>query len=248
MGNYWATERKFGWIRASPASLLRHRVTVEPHPDLASTAVIDLRAKCPPVWDQGSLSACTAFAVNAAYSVNIDNTIQPSCLFLYYNERALEGTVEIDAGAILEDGYVVLKEIGVCVESKWPYIPSKFSLLPDPDTYTDAGNNKIIGYQNIAQTLEQIQSVLLNGKALSFGFVVYQSFMSINSSGIMSIPKPGESQLGGHAVTLVGYDMNREVFICRNSWGASWGDKGYFYMPISYALDNDYAGDYWVIE
>jgi hypothetical protein len=38
---------------------------------------------------------------------------------------------------------------------------------------------------------------------------------------------------GGHAVAIVGYTNDR--FIVRNSWGTTWGDKGYAYASLQYA-------------
>jgi C1A family cysteine protease len=56
-----------------------------------------------------------------------------------------------------------------------------------------------------------------------------------------------ERLLGGHAVLLVGYDKTKKVFIVRNSWGDTWGDKGYFYMPFDVVKPN-MSSDYWVIK
>lgn len=36
-------------------------------------------------------------------------------------------------------------------------------------------------------------------------------------------------------------------FVVRNSWGAGWGDKGYFYMPYEYVKDG-YADEFWILE
>ena len=62
----------------------------------------------------------------------------------------------------------------------------------------------------------------------------------------MPVPAAGESVLGGHAVCAVGYDDAKQCLIVRNSWGADWGDHGYFYMPYAFASDaaND-AMDWW---
>lgn len=38
---------------------------------------------------------------------------------------------------------------------------------------------------------------------------------------------------GGHAVLLVGYTPNH--FIIRNSWGVTWGDRGFGYASVDYA-------------
>jgi len=56
----------------------------------------------PPVYDQGQLGSCTAQSVGAI--LEMDEVKQreagaatPSRLFIYYNERAMEGTVSEDA-------------------------------------------------------------------------------------------------------------------------------------------------------
>ena len=41
---------------------------------------------------------------------------------------------------------------------------------------------------------------------------------------------------GGHAVAIVGYLPNGR-FIVRNSWGTSWGDKGFGYASLAYAQE-----------
>jgi len=44
----------------------------------------------------------------------------PSRLFIYYNEREMEGTVSTDAGANIRDGIKSLKTIGAAPERDWP--------------------------------------------------------------------------------------------------------------------------------
>ena len=58
-----------------------------------------------------------------------------------------------------------------------------------------------------------------------------------------------EQFLGGHAVCLVGYDdnLNGGRFIARNSWGTSWGDHGYFYMPYQVIQNKSMSSDFWTI-
>ena len=63
----------------------------------------------------------------------------------------------------------------------------------------------------------------------------------------MPLPSSIDTPIGGHAVLAVGYDDEDHVFICRNSWGASWGDAGYFYMPYAYLLDSNLSSDFWTI-
>jgi len=95
-----------------------------------------------------------------------------------------------------------------------------------------------------------MRSVLAGSHVLVVGFTVFQSFESsdVATTGIVPMPARGEQVLGGHAVLCCGYDDARQVFICQNSWGANWGDKGFFYMPYQYLLNSQLAGDFWVIQ
>jgi C1A family cysteine protease len=82
-----------------------------------------------------------------------------------------------------------------------------------------------------------------------FGFTVYESFESaeVARTGALQMPKPKEGVVGGHAVLAVGYDDKIERFMVRNSWGTSWGKKGYFTMPYTYLLSENLSDDFWTI-
>jgi C1A family cysteine protease len=51
--------------------------------------------------------------------------------------------------------------------------------------------------------------------------------------------------LGGHAVLAVGYDDATQRFTIRNSWGANWGQGGYFTMPYPYLTTSGLSSDFW---
>jgi C1A family cysteine protease len=59
-----------------------------------------------------------------------------------------------------------------------------------------------------------------------------------NNTGLIPIPDTNnETLLGGHELCLIGFDDSKELFIVMNSWGSSWGDKGFCYIPYSYLLN-----------
>jgi C1A family cysteine protease len=91
----------------------------------------------------------------------------------------------------------------------------------------------------------------LHCRRFSFRIRIYgiQSFESaaVAASGVVPMPKPSESVVGGHCVVAVGYDNTKRVFIIRNSWGTTWGQKGYCTMPYEYLLDAHLASDFWTI-
>jgi C1A family cysteine protease len=216
--------------------------------------LIDLRAQCPPVFDQGELGSCTANAIAAAVQFEQmkqkeKNSFIPSRLFIYYNERFIEHTVKYDSGGMLRDGIKTVSKQGVCSEKIWPYNISEFTKKPSAQCYKEALKNEVLSYHRIAQTSEQMKACLTEGYPFVFGFSVYESFESeeVATRGIMPIPAKNEKLLGGHAVIAVGYDNSKQSFIIRNSWGTKWGIKGYFYMPYSYITDSNKSDDFWTI-
>ncbi len=213
---------------------------------------VDLRGQCPPVYDQGQLGSCTANAIAAA--VEFDRKKQglsdfvPSRLFIYYNERVMEGTVSEDSGAQIRDGIKSVAKIGAPTEADWPYDIKKFAERPPAKAYTDAKLDRAVQYQRVVHTLQQMQGCLASGFGFVFGFTVYESFESdaLAKTGIMPMPKAHERKLGGHAVMAVGYDTDSRMMIVRNSWGTDWGQSGYFMMPFEFIISRN-CSDFWTI-
>jgi C1A family cysteine protease len=214
---------------------------------------VDLRDNCPEVYDQGQLGSCTANSIGAALEFDQikqgEQSFTPSRLFIYYNERVIEGTVSSDSGAQIRDGVKSVNQLGAPPESDWAYDISKFADKPPQPAFDEAAKHKSILYQRVTQTLPQLKGCLAAGYPFVFGFTVYESFESqqVASSGEAPMPKAGEKQLGGHAVLAVGYDEDQQRFIVRNSWGPGWGMKGYFTLPYPYLLQDTLSSDFWTI-
>jgi C1A family cysteine protease len=218
------------------------------------TSKVDLRSKCPKVYDQGALGSCTANAIGGAYEFDMmketeDNVFTPSRLFIYYNERKMEGNISEDAGAEIRDGIKSVNKVGICDEKEWPYDISKFTNEPPQNLYDEAKHHLAVKYQRVTQDLKHMKECLHQGFPFVFGFAVYESFESqeVASTGVMPMPKKHEKVLGGHAVMAVGYDDEKKVFIVRNSWTDTWGDEGYFYMPYDFMMSED-CSDFWEIQ
>ena len=243
-------QKKYGWIRDLPD----HR-DIYHIPKLNNILnSVDLRDKCPGVYNQGKLGSCTANALAAAYEYNeiqknINTFFIPSRLFIYYNERDIENTVNYDSGAQIRDGIKTLNNIGVCPETEWPYDIQNFKEKPLDKCYNIANNHKTIKYHRIEQNINHIKSCLLEGYPIVFGFTVYENFESedVAKTGIMEMPKRDDKVLGGHAVMAVGYNDKKKLIIVRNSWGIEWGDNGYFYMPYAFITNKNMCADLWSI-
>lgn len=239
--------RKYGWIPDLPDQrdhVYRPKVVLLPEK-------VDLRFHCSPVEDQETIGSCTAqaFAGILEYIDRLSDAkhTDVSRLFIYYNERLLEGTTGEDSGAYIRDGIKSLVRWGACDEYLWPYKLRMFNVTPAGIAYEDGVKRRIQKYQRITDRLYGVKSALASGNPVVFGFSVYQSFNRIGSNGVMAMPGTDERLEGGHAVLAVGYDDAAGHLIIRNSWGAGWGDKGYFYMPYSYVENENLSDDFWII-
>ncbi|MFH0855078.1 MAG: C1 family peptidase [Candidatus Omnitrophota bacterium] len=240
--------KQYGWLPDIPDK--RDLLYSSIKPRIKLLPKVDLRKNCPQIERQGNLGSCTACALagNIEYLDNLLDFIYTdvSRLFIYYNERALEGTQDYDAGASLRDGIKSLRKTGYCWEASWPYKIVFFSRKPPVRCYREARQHCIQSYHRI-NNLREMLVCLSQGYPFVFGFTVYESFEgpAVKRTGIANMPEKGERVLGGHAVMAVGYNQKEKRFLVRNSWGKQWGKGGYFTLPFEYL--ETLAADFWTI-
>lgn len=252
---------RFGWVRDLPD----RRDFVVVHPKAARLpASVSLLAGMPPVYDQLDLGSCVGNALAAAVDYTRKKQglrfMTPSRLFIYWNARSMEQSTASDSGCAIRDAMKTLINQGVCVEAEWPY-SEDFSHQPSILAYQTATRHETLKYESPLQNLANLKAGLAAGFPFVFGFSVYESFMSgaVAATGLVPMPIGSESMVGGHAVAACGYDdltgdqiftHRPEVpsFLVRNSWGASWGINGYFWLPYTYILDPNLADDFWQID
>jgi len=249
------TPNQFGWRPSKPDARDLHFTPRLTKLDLP--VKVDLTPLMPPVYDQGDLGSCTANSIGAAYEYDEikqgkKDRYTPSRLFIYYNERMIEGTINSDAGAELRDGIKVVAKYGTCGEWRWPYNPAKFAKKPPTSCYTVGKSHTALQYHAVDNTsLIAMKNALNDGFPIIGGFTVYDSFMSEQVAKDGNVPMPNfskEKVQGGHAILVVGYNDAMQRFIVRNSWGASWGQAGYFTIPYEYFTNPNLATDFWVIQ
>ncbi len=217
-------------------------------------ASVDLRNKCPPVYDQGQTGSCCGNS--AAGAVQFERMKQglapdfvPSRLFLYWNARAAEDDTDQDGGAQIRDVIKGAATFGAPSESDWPFDPDKVTVKPDEAAFTDGKFDLALKYQRLIPGAGRLKACLAAGSPFVFGFSVYDSFESdeVAKTGVVPMPGADEELQGGHAVMAVGYDDPSKRFLVRNSWGAGWGMAGYFTLPYAYLLNSNLASDFWTI-
>jgi len=213
----------------------------------------------PPVLDQGSLGSCVSNAASLALHFCLKkekvSDFVPDRLFIYYNGRIQAGYgADVDSGLQLRDAAKSISTFSTCDETLWPYDVTKFSEKPPQNAYDNANLHKKLLYQAVNPDLTSLKAALSEGYPIIFGVTVYDSFMTSDVASTGMIPMPdvqNENVVGGHALTLIGYDDSTQLFQFQNSWGAGWGIQGgRAYIPYSYITGVDSTGtalasDYW---
>lgn len=185
-----------------------------------------------------------------------------SPLYLYYAERVkIEGyRITSDPGAEMVDIPEALQKYGECIETDYAYpVNANETAGPSSKAYKTAPSSAAVSnallykigssrsnYGMVAQgDTATVKALLRENIPVCMGFNVYDNsrytiFEGLNTTNYTYNPLTssgaivsGASLLGGHANIIYGYDDTKKVFLMENSWGTSWGNAGYWYLPYS---------------
>lgn len=170
--------------------------------------------------NQGSCAAQTAACMKEwqeYIDIGFNNYMSPQ--FIYNNRKNQESE-----GMFGRDVMKILSKQGCCFEMTYPY-----NVIESPDKICIEAKVQAQKYK--IKSFAQIKTIEGLKKALFMNGPCYISFPIFNYSEKMWKPEVGEKRLGGHAMTVVGYDS--VGFKIRNSWGKDWGLEGYCIYPYS---------------
>lgn len=212
---------------------------------MALPTSVDLRPNFGPIRNQGAFGTCVAFATAALreyyeskYGNAGSNPTQLSPLYIYYPNYP-------DEGMYVGDGLDNIKNRGVCPETERPYhnhrdYESQFYEPLTTDQQNAAAGWDIANRVSISSSgstlIDDIKTRIAAGDPVILSIYIYSNFDNPGPGGVIGPVPQGESSRGGHAVVAVGYDDVNQWFIVRNSWGTSWGDNGYGYIPYNVYL------------
>lgn len=204
-----------------------------------------------PIRDQGQRATCVGFSSCAVkeYFDNQErgttNIFSPN--HLYWMCKQQDGLPE-DQGTYFRLGMKMLLETGVAPESDWPYsVPP--APVPDVSRMTvDAAPQKINSYARLNSVESMVASLMLNGPFV-LGLIVTEGWYTdaaINT-GMIDPSIAAAPNDGGHAVAIIGYDADKRLFKVKNSWGTSYGDKGYVYLTRDWVANPQNALEAWAM-
>jgi C1A family cysteine protease len=172
--------------------------------------------------EQGSCSAQTAAAIKEwqeKLDVNYKGYFSPQFI---YNNRPNQDS----EGMTPRDTMKILQKIGIVPESEYRYGKIQKPEEIDPKLFESAKKYVIAGYAQV-NTIDGLKKALYTSGPCYIAFPVYDT----NRWDFWNPAEKGQVSIGGHAVTIVGWDTNG--FIIRNSWGSSWNGSGWTMYPYS---------------
>jgi hypothetical protein len=211
----------------------------------------DLRAQWWKIGDQGSSGSCVGWATaegllrwHFVKAKRLKENEHMSVRFVWMASKetdqfATPPTTFIEvSGTSLKAALDVARKYGSVRANVLPF--DSGSLFPgDEETfYATASEFKIASYFNLGADPSDIDGwrrwIATKGPILTRLDVDRTWDNASDTKGNLDVYKP-KTRRGGHAVALVGYTPDR--FIVRNSWGTTWGDRGFGYASLAYAQD-----------
>jgi hypothetical protein len=201
---------------------------------------VSLISKFPAIRNQKDRGTCVAFSSVAFLEFHLSDqngsaVPRHSEQFVYWACKQDDGIPNAE-GTFVSTARQVLKARGACRNSTWKYQPlpiaNNESQGPPPATakaealLSRWSSAKAVAAKDPAKVRAQLDA----GKPVVLAVKTFSSwdYPSVGQTGEIPMPIPGSNSDGGHAICVVGYELNANVpgggaFIIRNSWGTAWG-------------------------
>lgn len=196
---------------------------------------IDLRTDSWAIKDQGRRGTCVACAATSAHEMVRAEAIELSIEFLHWASKQRDG-LPLAEGTTLPAAKEALGEDGQPAETTWPYDDTRDQWAADyrplSAAKVEATQRRLNGGEVLLPEAATIRDALDRGRPVVIAVRLHKTWTRPGADARIAMPEDGSSDLGGHAVVVVGYGDNE--FIVQNSWGSDWGNDGFAYLPDDY--------------
>ena len=201
-----------------------------------------------PIKNQAPAPTCEAYALCAALETLMQYQtgelfapdLSETHLYFYAGGTYDQGGVNV------RDAAEYLVEYGVPDEGCYPDPHRPFDY--EYESVEDWPNRtvKITDWGYVPHEDEAIKQALMDYGPLTICIFVYADMYDYNG-GIYR--RSTDEIVGGHLVSLMGFDDEQEYWLVKNSWGDSWGEDGWFLMgyDMEMFIDGCYGGDSGII-
>jgi len=226
------SRRGLGCKKPDPEKLKKIPTHKKLSADVIIPSSVDLTPSLLGVRDQGSSPECVPFAT--ACMKEYQNARDASISFYMSPQFIWDNRPDPPAnpdGMILNDALDFIQDSGDCFESSYPFDPNSpytgsYNDESASEINTQAANYKISSYAFLP-TYEDLQQAVATTGVCIITFPVY------NYGSTPWVQENGQTEIGGHAMAVVGYNNTTQSFLLRNSWGSSWNANGYTNMPYT---------------
>ncbi len=181
-----------------------------------------------PVKDQGGCGSCVSFGTVATIEATMRRIRNNPALAIDLSEAQLFYCYARSQSRNCGNGWWVAPAMdsaktGLALEASYPYTAGDQN-CSNLATNWQSSAVKISGWHEIKSTAD-MKDWLANRGALAACFTVYNDFYSY-ANGIYR--HVAGDVVGGHCVSIVGYNDTEGYWIAKNSWSANWGESGFF--------------------
>lgn len=206
---------------------------------------VDLSPLFPVPGNQSPFPNCTAWATAYA-GVGYLTAVQlghkpsglgelPSPTYVYDRIRPLGSDCRVPTRIV--DALTLLKDEGAASLAQFPNDPSKCAQA-SAAMLGSSGSLKLAGWRAVEREkpddwqspviIDDIKGALFRKEPVVFTMPALTDFEQFRGPGVYS--HAAREDRNWHAMTLVGYDEDRQAFRAINSWGRGWGDGGFIWI------------------
>ncbi|KAI9201978.1 uncharacterized protein BJ171DRAFT_629311 [Polychytrium aggregatum] len=185
------------------------------------------------IKDQGQCGSCVAFSsaatVESTFLSQTGNSIEVSTADIFFCLGAGDATCKDGWSTVTAANDIA--QSGVISADCFPYTAGDGKDKP----CANSGCQRTVGLSKASfGSVDEMKNHIMSHGAIFTAFTIYSDFDNCCTNNQVYMQQDSKA-LGGHAVSVVGWDDNKGAWLCKNSWTTSWGTDGFFWIGYGQA-------------